>query len=209
MAARPHAKRRQESAEQTRKLILDAAQSLFVTQGYATTTINDIAARARVAVATVYTSVGGKPTLLRALIEAGVNDPETARNVAAVAVATEPGEVLRLIGVGTRYGHQSRPDTIRLMRAAPGMTASAAAAARDGAAAYRQALRTGAVRLDELFALRPGLTVERATQVLWFYFGLHSWPQLVDEGGWSYDEAQRWLVDRATEALLGPSAPGA
>ncbi|MBM0204161.1 hypothetical protein JNW90_14360 [Micromonospora sp. STR1s_5] len=90
------------------------------------------------------------------------------------------------------------------MRAAPGMTASAANAARDGAAAYRQALRVGAVRLDELSALRPGLTVEQATQVLWFYFGLHSWPQLVDEGGWSYDEAERWLVDRATEALLRP-----
>ncbi|MER7893443.1 TetR/AcrR family transcriptional regulator [Micromonospora sp. NPDC094482] len=203
-AAQPRASRRQESAEQTRRLILEAAQDLFITQGYATTTVNDIAARARVAVATVYTSVGGKPTVLRALIDAGVHDPETARNVAAIAVAAEPREVLRLIGVGTRYGHQSRPHTIQLMRAAPGMTASAAAAARDGAAAYRQALRVGAARLDELSALRPGLTVEQATQVLWFYFGLHSWPQLVDEGGWSYDEAERWLVDRATEALLPP-----
>ncbi|MET8356970.1 TetR family transcriptional regulator [Micromonospora sp. NPDC005171] len=204
MAAQPRASRRQESAEQTRQLILDAAQDLFITRGYAATTVNDIAARARVAVATVYTSVGGKPTLLRALIEAGVNDPETAQNVAAIAVAADPGEVVRLIGAGTRYGHQSRPHTIQLMRAAPGMTASAAEAARDGAAAYRQALRVGAVRLDELSALRPGLTVEQATQVLWFYFGLHSWPQLVDEGGWSYDEAERWLVDRATEALIRP-----
>ncbi|MEH1164402.1 TetR/AcrR family transcriptional regulator [Micromonospora sp. CPCC 205539] len=202
-AAQPRASRRQESAEHTRRLILDAAQDLFLTQGYATTTVNDIAARARVAVATVYTSVGGKPTLLRALIEAGVNDPETAENVAATAVATDPREVVRLIGAGTRYGHQSRPDTIRLMRAAAGMTASAAAAARDGAAAYRQALRVGAARLEELSALRPDLTVEQATQVLWFYFGLHSWPQLVDEGGWSYEDAERWLVDRATEALLG------
>ncbi|PWR05845.1 TetR/AcrR family transcriptional regulator [Micromonospora acroterricola] len=202
MAAQPRASRRQESAEQTRRLILEAAQDLFITQGYAATTVNDIAARARVAVATVYTSVGGKPTLLRALIEAGVNDPETARTVAATAVAADPGEVLRLVGAGTRHGHQSRPDTIRLMRAAAGMTASAAAAARDGAAAYRQALRVGAVRLNDLRALRPGLTVEQATQVLWFYFGLHSWPQLVDEGGWSYDEAERWLVDRAGEALL-------
>ncbi|MBM0204160.1 TetR family transcriptional regulator [Micromonospora sp. STR1s_5] len=90
MAARTRASRRQESAEQTRQLILDAAQDLFITQGYAATTVNDIAARARVAVATVYTSVGGKPTLLRALIEAGVNDPETAQNVAAIAVAPTP-----------------------------------------------------------------------------------------------------------------------
>ncbi|SIN40512.1 TetR/AcrR family transcriptional regulator [Micromonospora cremea] len=204
-AAQPRASRRQESAEQTRRLILEAAQDLFIAQGYATTTINDIAARARVAVATVYTSVGGKPTLLRALIEAGVNDPETARNVAAIAVAADPREVLRLIGVGTRYGHQHHHQQVHLMKAAAGMTPSAAAVARHAATAYRRALRVGAVRLDELSALRPGLTVERATQVLWFYFGLHSWPQLVDEGGWSYDEAERWLVDRATEALLPPS----
>ncbi|MEO3773834.1 TetR/AcrR family transcriptional regulator [Micromonospora sp. B9E7] len=203
-AAHPRASRRQESAEQTRKLILESAQHLFLAQGYATTTINDIAARARVAVATVYTSVGGKPTLLRALIEAGVNDPETTRNVAAVAVATDPREVLRLIGAGTRYGHQNHHQQVRLMKAAAGMTPSAATVARDAAATYRQALRVGAVRLDELSALRPGLTVEQATQVLWFYFGLHSWPQLVDEGGWSYDEAERWLVERAAEALLSP-----
>ncbi|WP_410812282.1 TetR/AcrR family transcriptional regulator [Micromonospora sp. 067-2] len=204
-ATRPRANRRQESAEQTRQLILNAAQDLFLSQGYATTTINDIAARARVAVATVYTSVGGKQDLLRVLIAAGVKDPETAHTVAVTAAATDPREVLRLLGAGTRHGHDHHNERIRLVRAAAAMTSSAAAVARDAAAAYRQALRVGAVRLDELSALRPGLTVEQATQVLWFYFGLHSWPQLVDEGGWSYDEAERWLVDRATEALLLPS----
>ncbi|MFK3979550.1 TetR/AcrR family transcriptional regulator [Micromonospora sp. NPDC050397] len=203
-APQARATRRQESAEYTRKVILAAAQDLFVTQGYATTTISDIAARAGVAVATVYTSVGGKPTLLRALIEAGVNDPENAQTVAAVAVATDPAEVLRLTGAGTRHGHESHRQTVLLMKGAAGMTASAAAMARDGAAAYRRALRMSAVRLDELSALRPGITVDRATEMLWFFFGLYSWPQLVDEGGWSYDEAERWLVDRATEALLRP-----
>jgi hypothetical protein len=88
------------------------------------------------------------------------------------------------------------------MMSAASISSSAVQVARDAATAYRQALRTAALRLDDLGALRADLTVERATQVLWFFFGLYSWPQLVDESGWSYDEAERWLVDRAREALL-------
>jgi AcrR family transcriptional regulator len=199
---RPRPTRRQESAEFTRKVILDAARELFTSQGYTATTVNDIAARARVAIATVYTSIGGKPTLLRALIEISVNDPDKARTLEAIRASSDPDEILRLVAAGTRHSHQRDHQTIRLMLTAASVAPSAAEVARDGAAAYRRALRVAAVRLDELSALRPGLTVERATDVLWFFFGLQGWAQLVDDSGWSYDEAERWLVARAVEALL-------
>jgi hypothetical protein len=71
---------------------------------------------------------------------------------------------------------------------------------------YRAALRTIAERLDVLSALRPGLTVDRASDILWFYFGLHSWRQLNKDTGWTFDDAQEWLQERAAEALLSRDA---
>src|SRR5580700_1072542 len=75
--AKYHSERRQEQAEATRQAILDAARTLFIERGYAGTTVADIAAAARVAVPTVYVSVGTKPEILGELrkmipVDAGV-----------------------------------------------------------------------------------------------------------------------------------------
>lgn len=197
-----HATRREESAAYTRRAILDAASELFTGRGYAATTVNDVAAAARVAVATVYTSVGGKPTLLRALIEQGVNEPQTAHTLEQVAAAADPREVVGLIAAGTRYSNELRRGTVELMITTASTVPEIADATREALGAYRRALQAAAVRLDELRALRPGVTVSRATDILWYFFGLYSWRQLVGDNGWSYDAAQEWLAEAAADALL-------
>src|SRR2546423_12274123 len=62
-----HSPRRREQAAATRRAILDAAQSLFERDGYATTTMEAIAAEASVALKTVYVAFETKSGLLRAL----------------------------------------------------------------------------------------------------------------------------------------------
>jgi AcrR family transcriptional regulator len=56
--------RRREQAAENRRRILAAAQDLFVQQGYASTTIAEIARAAGVAAETVYATLRNKPTLL-------------------------------------------------------------------------------------------------------------------------------------------------
>lgn len=58
---------RRAAASRTRQRILNAAQTLFLGQGYAGTSVAAIARRARVSVDTVYASVGRKPQLLLAV----------------------------------------------------------------------------------------------------------------------------------------------
>ncbi|MEE6260702.1 TetR/AcrR family transcriptional regulator [Plantactinospora sonchi] len=198
----PRGSRRQESAAQTRELILNAAAELFATGGYAATTVNDVAAAARVAVATVYTSVGGKPTLVRALIARAVDDPATRQTVRAVRRATGPAEVIQLTAAGTRHGHEAHRQVLRLMGTTMAVDPTIADAVREAVRSYREALRVSAVRLAELSALRDDLTVDRAADILWFHFGLHSWEPLTEDCGWSYEEAQRWLTAQADAALL-------
>src|SRR6478672_7913901 len=59
--------RRQEQAAATRRQILDAARRLFVRQGYAATTMAQIAAEAGVALKTVYLAFDTKSGLLQKL----------------------------------------------------------------------------------------------------------------------------------------------
>src|SRR6185437_16446495 len=61
----------------TRRRIVDAATELFVATGYGTTTLEQIAERAGVAVQTVYFHFGNKRTVLKEAVDiAAVGDDE-------------------------------------------------------------------------------------------------------------------------------------
>jgi AcrR family transcriptional regulator len=67
---RPYQSRlRAEQAAQTRLRILEASGDLFAERGYVATTIDAVAAQARVAVDTVYATFGTKKGLLSAVID--------------------------------------------------------------------------------------------------------------------------------------------
>src|SRR5258705_11208909 len=69
---------RRERAEPTRLAIAAAAGRLFAERGYAATSIEEIAAAAGVGRATVFSSVGGKPELLKAAYRLAVRGPASA-----------------------------------------------------------------------------------------------------------------------------------
>src|SRR5262252_11239581 len=63
---------RRERARQTRDQITDIAKDMFLADGYADTTVAAIAAAAHVSVETIYKGFGGKPGLVRAIIDKGL-----------------------------------------------------------------------------------------------------------------------------------------
>src|SRR5438445_13268395 len=65
-------------AEATRLAIVAAAGRLFAERGYAATSIEEIAAAAAVGLATVFSSVGGKPELLKEAYRLAVRGPANA-----------------------------------------------------------------------------------------------------------------------------------
>ncbi|MFD0485152.1 TetR/AcrR family transcriptional regulator [Kineococcus sp. GCM10028916] len=194
--------RRQESAAETRRLVLGAALQEFTRSGYTRCTAADIARAAGVSVATVYTSVGPKPDLLEALVREGIQSAHVAEALERVAGADSGHDVLHAIANGTGATWQERADVITVLLGSAAAEPRGALLLAEAQTAYRSALDRAAERLVELSALRPGIDAAQASVALWFYFGLHSWPRLVDEAGWSWQEAESWLLTAAARTLL-------
>ena len=196
-----HSPRRQQAAAATREAIIEAAQELFAAQGYARTTVTQIAEAARVAANTVYTSVGGKPQLLAAITEGGIADPGVAETLAAVARTTDPAEVIQLTAAGTRRVNQRRAKAVAVLLDSAQADPAAAEMLRVTVRRYRDALAALARRLEDLGAVEPS-NLDRAADVFWYLFGWMSWRILISDLQWSWDEAEQWLAQRGIDALL-------
>ena len=96
----------------TRAAIMQSARELFLARGYPDVTVAQIAAAARVAVQTVYSSTGGKTAILAALLASAVNDTLVTESLAAVATCTDPGEIIDITAEGTRRTHERHWDVL-------------------------------------------------------------------------------------------------
>lgn len=198
--------RRQQAAAATREAIIEAALELFACQGYARTTVAQIAEAARVAVNTVYTSVGGKPQLLAAITESGTGDPDVAETLTAVAGTSDPAEVIRLTAAGTRQVNERRAKAVAVLLDSAQADHAAAEMLQVTVRYYRETLGTLAGRLEDLGAVQsPDLN--RATDIFWYLFGWTSWRTLITDLGWSWDAAEQWLAQRGIDALLRQRTP--
>ncbi|CAM2815918.1 TetR family transcriptional regulator [Mycobacterium intermedium] len=195
---------RTKGALETRRNILDTAMRLFLERGYGKVTVADIANEADLAPPTVYTSTGGKTAILATLIEEAMQDPIVAETLTSVRKAKSAADVLKITAHGTRVDNERYHDIIEVMKYAAAVDATATDILRQSDAGYRQALGQIARRLRTLKALPRGVTEAKATDILWFYFGHEAWHRLVAECGWSWDDAERWLLAQTFTALIRP-----
>ncbi len=206
---RPYdATRRQERAErqraQTRDRVLRAAGELFLSQGYARTTMTEVARAASVSVQTVYMAAGAKVDLLRAVTAAAVTggDPDEVVLeqpwVAAYAAAPDGLGQLRVLVRGL---------VDLAERAAPLWRSMDEAAADDpGLVADLREHEAGRLRDQRaLLGLLSGLVmpVDRAVDLLNAFASPHMWQLLVVERGWSRAEAEAMLLETLALHLLG------
>src|SRR6516164_4613991 len=107
--------RRAEYAETTRRAVVAAARRLFTEKGYFATTVNEIAAAARVSPATVYAVNGGKQGLLRTLIDEWSVAPVVAQARERIENLDDPIEILRYLAELTRQMRQDYGDVMRVV----------------------------------------------------------------------------------------------
>src|SRR5215203_5427948 len=177
--------RRREQAAATRRDILGAAQRLFERQGYAATTMAAIAAEAGVALKTVYLAFETKSGVLRALWNQLLRGDEGEAPVAERSwyrEAVEEPDPERQLRLNARNSRAAKTriavllDVIRTAATAdPDIEKLWACIQTEFHANQRVIVES----LDDKKALKPGLDVDRATDILWTLNHPDVWQLLV------------------------------
>jgi AcrR family transcriptional regulator len=200
------ATKRRETAARTRQAILDAALALFTVRGYSATSMAAIAARADVALDTVYASVGRKPELARLLIETAISGtaqaiPADERDyVQAIRAAPDAETKIEI------YASAMRMIAGRL---APvlGMIQQAAMAEPELASLWREIaerraanMRRFAADLASSATLRVDL--DEAADIVWATNAPELYQLLVSQRGWTPERYELFLADTWRRLLL-------
>jgi AcrR family transcriptional regulator len=197
--------RRERMAQQTRDEILTAARHLFAERGYTATSINDIAAEADVAVQTIYARLGSKRGTLVALVdlideEAGVD--QLVERVLSTSTASETLSAgVRL----TRVFQERCGDIIGALFSAAGAEPELGDAVAEGQRRHREGARITIEKTVNLDGLRDDVPPERAQALLALSTSHEAWRELIHSYKLDWDEAEAWLTQALTRALLKPA----
>lgn len=194
---------RRRQAEHRRQAVLDSAQGLFLTVGYAATTIAQVAREAGVSPETVYKAFGSKAGIVRALYSRALEGegPEPAeqrsdrlRNLedphaiiagwARLAAEVSPGVSPILL-----LGRDAAVTDPTMREVVAEMNADRARRMRDNARALAR-------------HLRRGLTVPMAADVLYAVSSSEMYELLVIQRGWSLRRYTRYVEATLVAALL-------
>jgi AcrR family transcriptional regulator len=205
---RYHSPRRAEQAAATRREILEAARRLFERDGYPATTMAAIAEEAGVALKTVYLAFETKSGVLRALwhlllrgdqADVPVGERDWYREVLE---EPDPERKLRLNARNSRAVKARMGALLKVIRAGAAVDPEIEQLWGRIQAEFYDNQRAVVKSLHGARALRPGLGVDRATDVLWTLNHPDVWQLLVTERDWTPAQYERWFGDAACEQLL-------
>lgn len=194
---------RTQQSEQSRAAVIAAARALFLAQGYAATTVDQIAQRAGVSKPTVFNAVGNKARVLktvRDVVMAGDDGPEPVtarRSVAAIAEAADLDAAVRAAARHISTLAQRYHGIHEVLRGAaqvdPEMAELWATAERER--------HVGAGHLLERLTrhAKPVVTRTRAQDQLWLLMAPDQYTRLVVDRVWT-EQAYRTYLERSIAA---------
>lgn len=204
-------RRREARARETRQRIVEAGLRLFVEQGYVATTVQQLAAAAGVAPATVYQAFGTKVAVLSAALDT------------AIAGDATPVAILERDWVADAGRERDRRRRLQLVvegacriaaRTAPLKEVIRDAAASDPEA--REVLRLDHERRRQTQEhlvdvavgdqdLAPGVDRGRVVDTFFALVNSATYDLLVVQRGWTIEEWQAWVVDVIERVCLDPA----
>ncbi|MCF6471888.1 TetR/AcrR family transcriptional regulator [Nonomuraea sp. MG754425] len=193
--------RRVAQAHQTRAEISDAARRLFVSQGWAATTVRDVAREAGVAVPTVYAAYQNKTGLVWALADAADLAADLPQAIDELEATADPRRHLAAMAGYDRRLFERAGDLINLIRDA-GRTEP------DLADFYLLGRRQAGEHRTQVFSswpdgtLRPGLDVPTAVDIYAALCNVDVYTTLRTECSWSPDRIEQWWGEALARELL-------
>jgi len=193
---------RQAAAEHAQQRLLTVARESFVQSGIDAVTIAEIADKAQVSVSSVYAQFESKAGILRALMSRAIFNADYERVSARLRAVTDPRQALRLTAAVARSIYEGEEKELALLR---------------GAASFSPGLKKletefedrryelQSARIELLFKSRqqrPGLSLERARDVMWMFTSRDCYRMLVLEKQWSPEAYETWLAELLVRELM-------
>jgi AcrR family transcriptional regulator len=209
------ASKRRARASENHARIIDAATELFLERGYVGATVPSIAARAGVAVETVYRAAPGKAGLLAAAVQSRL-----AGGAARAEIPVEEREAIRRVideahprrqlhayaatqpGVWSRVG-----PLLRVLDEAAAADTELAQLRKAHEQQRYEGLHRFAELLSDRGSLRSGLTTDRAADIIWALCAQATFEALVTARAWTHRQYRDWLGETLSDALLPRSDP--
>ena len=197
---------RRAQAERTRDVVIDAAERLFVANGYAAATVSSIADAAGVSVETIYKSFRGKPGLVRAIRErrlAGAGPVHAeARSDRTRRLESDPRKLVAEWGRLTAEVAPRVSPILLLVRDAAATDAEMADLMAEMDADRLRRMRVNARHLHSAGHTRAGISLARVTDVLWTYSSGELYELLVVKRGWALKQYGEFVGESIAAALL-------
>ena len=197
-----HSRVRPRQAEETRRRILEAARELFESRGYAVTTLESIAEIADVSPKTIAAVFGSKGALLAEVINPEAFSTPVQQLIEEVRATEDPSRRLSLVAQISRQAYQQVASSLELLRTAGAVAPELADLAQQVEARRRQNQARLMASLHEQGALRPDLSLEEATDVLWALTSYDLYRMLVVEQRWQPERYETWLAQLLVQHLL-------
>jgi AcrR family transcriptional regulator len=198
--------RRRERAEQNRARVLDSAEQRFLRDGYVATTVASIAGDAGVSADTVFKAFGGKPGLVRAMRDRALagegSVPAERRSEALQAREADPRKIIQGWGRFVAELSPRASPILLLIRDAAITDPDVQSLLEEMDGDRLQRMTANARRLREAGHLRPGMTLQRAAEVLWTYSSPELYELLVMRRGWDADGYGNFVAEAMIAALL-------
>jgi AcrR family transcriptional regulator len=200
-------------AQATRARIVAAATGLFITAGYAATSVETIAATAGVGVQTVYYAFGTKRAILAAALDravAGDDEPVTTleRPWAHQALtAGDPIEQLRLQVTGAADIYARAATLLDVVRSAAATDTDLAQIWDTNIKQRHIVQHAFAATLARKTTLRPGLTIDDAADIALAILSPETYNLLITERGWKPTRWKTWALDALTRQLTDLPTP--
>jgi len=199
---------RTEQAAATRRRVAAAARGLFEGQGYAATTVAAIAKEAGVASKTVFLAFGSKSGVLRAVWDIVLKGDDAPAPVAdrpwyaEVLDEPDPREQLRRNARNAREVKERIAPVLEVIRNGAPVDADVAELWELINTDFHANQRVIVESLAKKKALKKGLGVPRATDILWTLNHPDTWFLLVGRCGWTPAQFEAWFTDTCCAQLL-------
>lgn len=208
-----HADGRTARARATQARIVAAATGLFVTAGYAATSVETIAAAAGAGVQTVYYAFGTKRAILAAALDravAGDDEPVSTLErpwTRQALAACDPVEQLRLQVAGAADIYVRAAALLDVVRSAAATDADLAQVWDTNIEQRRTVQRAFAAALARKATLRSGLTIDDAADIALAILSPEIYNLLVTGRSWTPARWETWALDALIRQLTDLPTP--